>query len=154
MMANSFHAFINLEDYMGWVQLFGLEESEPIFQKRILSIVSGAILPIVALGFIKSLVDYIRPVDEDVILGLTLTDDVGSIEHTDEGPYTFETDKEIIPEEVVTEEVVTEEEIEKEEIITRDVSVTPFGDPITIPTDNEKTVLTNRPFIRSVEYKP
>jgi len=61
MMANSFHAFINLEDYMGWIELFGLEEEEPIFQKRVLSIVSGAILPIVALGFIKSLVDYIRP---------------------------------------------------------------------------------------------
>jgi|TARA_R110001592_G_scaffold66209_2_gene203098 hypothetical protein len=61
MMANSFHAFINLEDYMGWIELFGLEEEEPIVQKRILSIVSGAILPVVALGFIKSLVDYIRP---------------------------------------------------------------------------------------------
>ncbi len=61
MMANSFHAFINLENYMGWIELFGLEESEPIYQKRILSIVSGAILPLVALGFIKSLVDYIRP---------------------------------------------------------------------------------------------
>ena len=65
MMANSFHAFINLENYMGWIELFGLEEAEPIYQKRILSIVSGAILPVVALGFIKSLVDYIRP-DEDI----------------------------------------------------------------------------------------
>jgi SPX domain protein involved in polyphosphate accumulation len=35
-----------------------------IYQKRVLSIVSGAILPIVALGFIKSLVDYIRPSEE------------------------------------------------------------------------------------------
>lgn len=61
MMANSFHAFINLENYMPWIELFGLEEAEPIFQKRVLSIVSGAVLPIVALGFIKSLVDYIRP---------------------------------------------------------------------------------------------
>jgi len=61
MMANSFHAFINLENYMGWIELFGLEEAEPIYQKRVLSIVSGAILPLVALGFIKSLVDYIRP---------------------------------------------------------------------------------------------
>ena len=66
MMANSFHAFINLENYMGWIELFGLEEAEPIYQKRILSLVSGAILPVVALGFIKSLVDYIRPEqDED-----------------------------------------------------------------------------------------
>lgn len=61
MMANSFHAFINLEDYMGWIELFGLQEEEPIFQKRVLSIVSGAILPIVALGFIKSLTDYLKP---------------------------------------------------------------------------------------------
>ena len=61
MMANSFHAFINLENYMGWIELFGLEEAEPIYQKRVLSIVSGAILPLVALGFIKSLIDYVRP---------------------------------------------------------------------------------------------
>lgn len=60
-MANSYHAFVNLEDYMEWIQLMGLEESEPLFQKRVLSIVSGALLPIIALGFIKSLVDYIRP---------------------------------------------------------------------------------------------
>jgi hypothetical protein len=65
MMANSFHAFINLENYMGWIELFGLEEAEPIYQKRVLSIVSGAILPLVALGFIKSLVDYIRPEEKN-----------------------------------------------------------------------------------------
>tara|TARA_B100001057_G_scaffold446969_1_gene486043 strand:+ start:6239 stop:6940 length:702 start_codon:yes stop_codon:yes gene_type:complete len=61
MMANSYHAFVNLEDYMGWIELFGLEEEEPIFQKRVLSVVSGAVLPLVALGFIKSLTDYLRP---------------------------------------------------------------------------------------------
>lgn len=61
MMANSYHAFINLENYIGWIELFGLENEEPIIQKRILSSVSGAVLPLVALGFIKSLTDYIRP---------------------------------------------------------------------------------------------
>ena len=65
MMANSYHAFINLENYIGWIELFGLQEEELIFQKRILSIVSGAVLPLVALGFIKSLTDYIRPNDEE-----------------------------------------------------------------------------------------
>lgn len=64
MMANSFHAFVNLENYMPWIELFGLEEEEPLFQKRILSIVSGAVLPLVALGFIKSLTDYIKPNDD------------------------------------------------------------------------------------------
>jgi hypothetical protein len=38
-----------------------LSEEEPIFQKRVLSVISGAILPLVSLGFIKALVDYIRP---------------------------------------------------------------------------------------------
>jgi hypothetical protein len=58
---NMFYAYTHLENYKDWIELFGLNEEEPIVQKRILSIVSGAVLPVVALGFIKSLVDYIRP---------------------------------------------------------------------------------------------
>ena len=65
MMGNSYHAFVNLENYMGWIELFGLQEEEVLFQKRILSVISGAVLPIVALGFIKSLIDYIRPPKDD-----------------------------------------------------------------------------------------
>ena len=61
MMGNMYYAYTHLGDYSFWSQLFALDEEEAIFQKRVLSIVSGAILPIVALGFIKSLVDYIRP---------------------------------------------------------------------------------------------
>ena len=72
MMANSFHAYINLEEYRGWIELFGLERQTPIAQKRILSAISGAVLPIVALGFIKSLVDYVRP-DVDDAANSTLT---------------------------------------------------------------------------------
>ena len=60
-MGNTYYAFINLENFEAWSQLFGLEEEELIYQKRILSIISGAILPLVSLGFIKSLVDYIKP---------------------------------------------------------------------------------------------
>lgn len=61
MMGNTYFAFSHLNNYQGWVELFGLTEMEPIAQKRILAIVSGAILPVVALGFIKALVDYIKP---------------------------------------------------------------------------------------------
>jgi hypothetical protein len=61
MMGNTFYAYTHLHDYQGWIELFGLNEEETIYQKRILSIISGAILPLIALGFIKSLVDYIRP---------------------------------------------------------------------------------------------
>ena len=65
-MGNTYYAFTNLENYKDWIDLFGLNDMEVIAQKRILSIVSGAILPIVALGFIKSLVDYMKP-DTEVI---------------------------------------------------------------------------------------
>jgi len=65
-MGNTYFAYVHLENYQSWIELFGLVEEEPIFQKRILSIVSGAILPLVALGFIKSLVDYIKPNEEQV----------------------------------------------------------------------------------------
>ena len=64
MQGNMFYAFQNLEGYESWSELFNLIEEEPLFQKRILAFVSGAILPLVALGFIKSLVDYIKPEGE------------------------------------------------------------------------------------------
>lgn len=60
-MGNMYFAYDNAHDYQSWMELFSLNEEEPIFQKRILAIISGAILPVIALGFIKSLVDYIRP---------------------------------------------------------------------------------------------
>lgn len=59
MMGNVFHSYTNLlPNYIEWINLFGLEELEEIAQKRIVAVVSGAILPIVALGFIKCFVDY------------------------------------------------------------------------------------------------
>lgn len=64
-MGNTFYAFTHLHDFQSWIDLFGLTDFELIAQKRILSIVSGAVLPLVALGFIKSLVDYIKP--EEII---------------------------------------------------------------------------------------
>lgn len=65
MQGNMFYAFKNLEDFQTWSELFNLIEEDVIYQKRVLSLVSGAILPLVALGFIKSLVDYIKPKEED-----------------------------------------------------------------------------------------
>jgi len=61
IMSNVYYSYVNLGDYKAWSELFGLVEEDPIFQKRVLSIISGGILPIVALGFIKSLVDYLKP---------------------------------------------------------------------------------------------
>tara|TARA_R110000764_G_scaffold59417_2_gene128272 strand:- start:1455 stop:2192 length:738 start_codon:yes stop_codon:yes gene_type:complete len=161
MMANSFHAFINLEDYMGWIELFGLEEAEPIYQKRILSIVSGAILPVVALGFIKSLVDYIRPENPEE-LEVTIGDRLGDIETPvagsaepiiekqiipdvseelpEEDSYSRDADKAIIPVEIgevriAPETVTTETPVA--DVVAKPISpahITPVGDPIVIPT--------------------
>ena len=64
MQGNMYYAYTYIENYQGWVELFNIVEWEPIAQKRLLAGVSGAILPLVALGFIKSLVDYIKPEDE------------------------------------------------------------------------------------------
>ena len=47
-MGNTYYALVNLADFQGWIELFGLVDAELIQQKRILSIVSGAILPIVS----------------------------------------------------------------------------------------------------------
>ena len=64
MMGNMFNSYIHLEDYIAWIELFGLNTLDILSQKRIISAVSGAILPVVALGFIKSLIDYIKPEKE------------------------------------------------------------------------------------------
>ena len=63
-MGNTFYAYSHLNNFNQWIELFGLVDEDLIYQKRILSIISGAILPLVSLGFIKSLVDYIKPDDD------------------------------------------------------------------------------------------
>jgi hypothetical protein len=63
-MGNTYYAYTHIHDFQSWSELFGLVDDDLIYQKRLLSIISGAILPLVSLGFIKSLVDYIRPEDK------------------------------------------------------------------------------------------
>lgn len=75
-MGNTYYAYTHLQNFQGWIELFGLVEEELIYQKRMLSIISGAVLPVVALGFIKSLVDYIKPEDDKK----ELADEVAQIE--------------------------------------------------------------------------
>ena len=67
MQGNMYYAFVHMENFQGWSELFGLIEEDIVYQKRVLSAVSGAILPLVALGFIKSLVDYIKPQTESLV---------------------------------------------------------------------------------------
>jgi hypothetical protein len=84
MQGNMYYAFINLDDYTSWSELFNLIEEDIIFQKRVLSFVSGAILPLIALGFIKSLVDYIKPEEDEEVVS------EGSLEEPNEPVSTEE----------------------------------------------------------------
>ena len=47
-----------------WAKLFDLVDEDPDFTKRVFSFISGGILPLVSLGFIKSLMDYLAPKEE------------------------------------------------------------------------------------------
>jgi hypothetical protein len=67
MMGNVYYAYVHLEYFTGWIELFGLHDYDIIMQKRVLAILSGAVLPVVALGFIKALVDYVKPTDGEKV---------------------------------------------------------------------------------------
>jgi len=68
MMGNTYYAYDLITQKMiedpnlikNWTELFGLIEEDQILVKRIIAILSGAILPIVSLSFLDLLVDYIR----------------------------------------------------------------------------------------------
>jgi hypothetical protein len=66
MMGNTYAAYSALDNYQGWIELFGLEELEPIAQKRVLACISGAILPLVALGFVRTMVNVLQPKKDKV----------------------------------------------------------------------------------------
>ena len=98
-MGNTYYAYINIQDFSKWSELFGLFEEDLIFQKRMLSIISGAILPLVALGFIKSLVDYIKPEEEIKIEEDTKEEDV-EIEVVDQSGSSLEISEKEFPEKI------------------------------------------------------
>lgn len=68
MMGNTYFAYDMISDKMisnpdlikNWSELFGFETDDIVLMKRIISIISGAILPIVSLCFLDLSVDYIK----------------------------------------------------------------------------------------------
>lgn len=60
MMNNTYYAYAHIENYDKWIELFDLIDFEPITQKRIISIISGCVLPLVSLSFIHLLVDLLN----------------------------------------------------------------------------------------------
>lgn len=85
-MGNTYYTYVHLNNFQGWIELFGLVDEELIYQKRVLSIVSGAILPIVALGFIKSLVDYIKPDEFTVTTSTVNSEPIDQISKPETNP--------------------------------------------------------------------
>ena len=88
MPFNLFNSYIHLEDYIAWIELFGLNTLDVLSQKRIIAAVSGAILPVVALGFIKSLIDYIKPTKENIT---PITDAVDKVKQLTGYTYNYKT---------------------------------------------------------------
>lgn len=116
VMSNVYFSYKYLGDYSQWAELFGLTEEEPIFQKRMLAMISGGVLPIVALGFIKSLVDYLKPAEiepekiedtstEDKVI--TVSSDLDEVTPGDKFDSTINISDELEPVKEQTREVVT-----------------------------------------------
>lgn len=59
-MGNMYAAFVNLENFQDWIGMFGMTDMEVIAQKRVLAGISGVILPLVALGFIRIMADVLQ----------------------------------------------------------------------------------------------
>jgi hypothetical protein len=138
-MGNAFFAYTHLTNYQSWIELFGLVDSEPIEQKRVLSIVSGAILPLVALGFIKSLVDYIRPEDETTTtVNDQITDSVTQSNLNEEAKKVWEKVDELRKEGKLPE--ITEEDLENEPTA---LAFTPYETSEDVDDDFEEECLIN-----------
>ena len=116
-MGNTYYAYVNLDNFTAWSELFGIVEEELIFQKRVLSIVSGAILPIVALGFIKSLVDYIKPEEEVVAQTEEKEVEENKTHEVEPEPVqsTEEKTEKVVLDELITEPLISE--IPQEELL-------------------------------------
>lgn len=59
-MGNMYAAFVKLENFQDWIDMFGMTDMELIAQKRVLAGISGVILPLVALGFIRIMADVLQ----------------------------------------------------------------------------------------------
>ena len=61
---NMYWAWSHSNDISEWTKLFDLVDEDPNFTRRVFAFISGGILPLVSLGFIKSLMDYLAPKEE------------------------------------------------------------------------------------------
>ncbi len=117
MMGNTYYAYDLITQKMiedpnlikNWTELFGLVEEDQILVKRIIAILSGAILPIVSLSFLDLLVDYIRKT-----FGIEENKNNQIEESVEKKTEVVKDEEEEIEEKIVAEYDVTEEEVKSE----------------------------------------
>jgi len=68
---NMFYAWTHSGDLTNWTNLFDLGDEDVNFTKRVFSFISGGILPLISLGFVKSLMDYLKPQEDVISEGIT-----------------------------------------------------------------------------------
>lgn len=149
MMGNTYAAYVALADYEGWIELFNLVEWAPLAQKRLLAIISGAILPAVALGFIECLTKYIDDPNNMIDLvpesaSKTLSDIDNNISQPTEEISLDETES--INEEPIKEpeqiESISEDDIEEPEQETKNEMPEPML--LTDVADNSLTMIDEK----------
>lgn len=146
MQGNMYYAFVHMENFQGWSELFGLIEEDIVYQKRVLSAVSGAILPLVALGFIKSLVDYIKPQTESLVKEEVKIEEPQTEAKEEKFSYTAEELEEskewdVTLEDGLEEEPIVEETEERDEDHELDLVLNEIVEDLEIPSEEE----TNTP---------
>ena len=146
MQGNMYYAFVHMENFQGWSELFGLIEEDIVYQKRVLSAVSGAILPLVALGFIKSLVDYIKPQSESLVKEEAKIEEPQTEAKEEKFSYTAEELEEskewdVTLEDGLEEEPIVEETEERDEDHELDLVLNEIVEDLEIPSEEE----TNTP---------
>ena len=144
IMSNVYFSYKHMGDFSTWSELFGLIEEDKDVQKRALSIISGGVLPVVALGFIKSLVDYIRPGD---IKPVEKPANEVPVEHTETIVEDIQIDN--LPEQEI---INIEEEVASEPVREIDKSVDMENELNTSAKPNIKEMVTRKVEVTSDHY--
>lgn len=103
MMGNTYYSYDTTTIKMGYTpnliknftELFGFDiydESDVIFVKRIVAIISGAILPIISLCFLHLLMSYV--IKSNTNIELTIPENIDSTEKNEESSESHKLDKE------------------------------------------------------------
>lgn len=74
--------YIDIENIKSFSELLGIQDEEIVYQKRLLAYISGVPIVLVVLGFIKTLIDYMKPSKEiETVVETTInTDDISNEE--------------------------------------------------------------------------